>query len=70
MLNYPSTIDACFAEEIKRRGWWNQSDFDRKLAFKHKELFFKGKLPYETKKIYLQGLGYKIVQVELWEKTV
>jgi len=67
-IYFPLTIDKAFSEEIKRRGWWKDSGFDRKLASKHKDLFSKGKLSYELKKLYLQSLGYEIATVELWEK--
>lgn len=67
-IHFPMTIDKAFAEEIKKRGWWKSSSFDRKLASKHKELFTRGKLSYELKKVYLQSLGYEIASVELWEK--
>lgn len=64
------TIDDCFAEIIKDKGWYHGSQYNRKMASKHKMLFLVGKLPYEIKKSYLESLGYKITQPEVWKKEI
>ena len=63
-----SNLDKCLELEMKKIAWYKGSKYNEKNAWQHKQLFLKGKLPYEIKKLYLQNLGYKIVQVELWEK--
>jgi hypothetical protein len=60
------TLDECFTELIAHRGWWKESPYDRKSASVHKKLFLQGKLPDETKRIYLQVAGYEKAQPEMW----
>lgn len=62
------TLDECFAELIAKRGWSKNSPYDRKSASLHKKMFLSGRLPDETKRIYLQSAGYELVQKELWQK--
>ena len=67
-ITFAASIDECFAREIKKRGWSKNSIFDRKRAAYHKKQFLDNKLPYEVKKMYLEGMGYEIIQQELWNK--
>lgn len=62
------TLDECFTELISERGWSKNSPYNRKTASLHKKMFLSGKLPDETKRIYLQSAGYKLLQKELWGK--
>ncbi len=63
------TLDECFAELIKTRGWYKGvADADRKKAYYDKTLFLKGDLPDERKRQYLEGAGYSVCQKELWIK--
>jgi hypothetical protein len=68
--NFSENLDHCLALEMKNEAWYKGTKYDRRAAWVHKQLFLQGKLPYEIKKIYLQNLGYKIIQVELWEKEI
>ncbi len=63
------TIDECFAEIIKDRGWYKNTGYNRATASLHKQKFLEGTLKYELKRIYLEAKGYKIIQEELWKKT-
>lgn len=66
MGEIPKTLDEIFAELIKKRAWYNGTDIDRSTASYDKKLFLQGKLTDERKRMYLNKLGYKIVQPELW----
>lgn len=67
LINNSKTLDECFTDLILKRGWWKNSDFDRKTAHFHKKQFLLGKLPDEIKRVYLENAGYKKVQQELWK---
>lgn len=62
------TLDECFAELISKREWYTHSAYSRRMASHHKQLFLTGKLPDETKRIYLASAGYQLAQPELWIK--
>jgi hypothetical protein len=65
---FAASLDECFAQVIKKRGWYKNSSFDRKKAAYHKKMFIEHRLSNEIKKIYLQSVGYEIIQPELWKK--
>jgi hypothetical protein len=67
IMNAPKTLDDCFEELCSNRGWWSKSPYDRKAASKHRKLFLLGKLPDETKRMYLKCSGYYLSQPELWQ---
>lgn len=69
-ITFAASMDECFAQVIKKRGWYKNSLFDRKKAAYHKKMFLEHRLPYDIKKIYLQNIGYEIVQSELWKKQI
>jgi len=65
---FSASIDESFAQAIKKRSWYSNSPFDRKKAFYHKRMFQEHRLPYEIKRVYLESIGYEIIQPELWRK--
>lgn len=61
-------IDDCFAELIRKRGWYKKTHTDRRLAAFHKKQFLNNELADEKKREYLKNGGYILVQPEKWKK--
>ncbi len=70
MENTKKTIDECFSTLIKNKRWHKGSPFVKQMATYHKNIFKKGKLSDNIKRIYLEAAGYELIQPELWEKKI
>ncbi|SDG68061.1 hypothetical protein SAMN05421827_109139 [Pedobacter terrae] len=63
------TIREAFTDLINQRGWYVKLEIPEGTANSTKKRFLEGKPVTEDKmKEILQRAGYRIKQVELWEK--